>query len=96
MESSLFQTIALLFVGWLLGLVGPVVTEKIKVRREHAIGRKAILAELHDSAFKLLTAAYAVDLYRGSLDHEAVKYYEKLASTFEESNERLYGVSCGT
>ena len=89
MDSSLFQTIALLFVGWLLGLLGPIVTEAIKRRRENATGRKAILAELHDTAFKLLTAAYAVDLYRGSLTHESLNKFQRLTSEFEKTNERL-------
>lgn len=89
MESSLFQTFSLLFVGWLLGLIGPIVTDAIKRRRENATGRRAILAELHDTAFKVLTAAYAVDLYRGSLTHKSLKNYLELAAAFNKTSDLL-------
>ena len=68
MPDDLFEKIALLFVGWLLGLLGPIIVESIKRKREDTLGRVAILSELKDLATTLALAAYGVHLRQGTFD----------------------------
>ena len=68
MSDDLFEKIALLCVGWLLGLLGPVIVDSIKRKRENTLGRAAILSELRELATTLGLAAYGVHLRHGTFD----------------------------
>ncbi len=72
MDDSV-QKILLIAFGWLLGLLGPVVTDAVKRRRERKRVQATLLLELNELAFQLaLTvfcrAARAVKLDRALLE----------------------------
>jgi hypothetical protein len=71
MDDSV-QKILLIAFGWLLGLLGPVVTDAVKRRRERKRVQATLLLELNELAFQLaltvfIRAARAVKLDRALL-----------------------------
>jgi hypothetical protein len=80
MTESTVEKLALLALGWLLGLLGPIIVDGIKRRRENALGRAAILGELNELAGVLSTAAYGARMRLGTVDR---KFLEWLKATLE-------------
>ena len=72
--TDLLEKIALLFVGWLLGLLGPIVVDGIRQRRENTLGRAAILTELNELAAILSLAAYSVKIDLGTVDRAFLEW----------------------
>ena len=73
--------LAFLALGWLLGLLGPIVVDAIKRKRESALGRAAILSELTELGGILSTAAYRARMRLGMADRP---FLESLKSTLEQ------------
>jgi len=70
MTEDMLDKIVFLLLGWLLGLVGPIVVDGIRRKRENALGRAAILTELTELAVTLSTAAYGVRMSLGTVDRQ--------------------------
>ena len=54
------EKIALILLGWLLGLLGPAVIDAIRRGRENRQAAHAIHAELREVAYKLALACHYV------------------------------------
>lgn len=65
---NFLEPVALIFVGWLLGLLGPSIVDAIKERKDNELGRAAILTELEEFATTVAAAAYRVRMSQGTLD----------------------------
>ncbi|WP_367850018.1 hypothetical protein [Rhodoferax sp. WC2427] len=81
MSDATIEKLAFLALGWLLGLLGPVIVDSIKRRRENNLGRAAILNELTELAGILSTAAYGARMHLGTTDR---KFLEWLKITLEQ------------
>lgn len=81
MSETTIEKLAFLALGWLLGLLGPVIVDGIKRRRENNLGRAAILIELTELAGILATAAYGARMHLGTTDR---KFLEWLKITLEQ------------
>jgi hypothetical protein len=46
--SDFLDKLVILFIGWLLGLLGPAIVDGIRRKRENKLGRTAILSELRE------------------------------------------------
>ena len=75
--TDLPEKIALLFVGWLLGILGPIVVDVVRQRKENALGRGAILTELNELAAMLSLAAYTVRSDLGIVDRTFLEWIKK-------------------
>ena len=64
------EPVALIVVGWLLGLLGPSIVDAIKQRKDNKLGRAAIVTELEEFATTIAAAAYRVRMSQGTLDRE--------------------------
>ena len=74
------EKLAFLALGWLLGLLGPIIVDAIRRRRENALGRVAILNELRELASVLATAAFGARMRQGTADR---RFLEWLKSDLE-------------
>lgn len=63
----MFETIALLFLGWLLGLLAPIIVDAQRRKREDGLGRVAIKTELANLRVKLAFAAYTIEEHQGNM-----------------------------
>ena len=81
MSDTTIDKLAFLTLGWLLGLLGPVIVDAIRRRRENTLGRAAILSELTEVAGVLSTAAFAARMRLGTADRQ---FLEWVKSTLEQ------------
>jgi hypothetical protein len=81
MTDSAIEKLAFLALGWLLGLLGPVIVDAIKRKRENTLGRAAILSELIELAGVLSIATYGARMRLGTADRQ---FLEWLKSTLEQ------------
>jgi hypothetical protein len=81
MSDSTADKLAFLALGWLLGLLGPIIVDSIKRQRENTLGRAAILTELTELAGILATAAYGARMKLGTVDRA---FLEWLKVTLEQ------------
>ena len=81
MTDPTIEKLTFLALGWLLGLLGPVIADAIKRKRENILGRAAILTELTELAGILAVAAYGVHMRLGTADR---KFLEWLEDTLEQ------------
>jgi hypothetical protein len=68
MTDDATDKLLFLVLGWLFGLLGPVIVDAIKRQRENILGRKALLSELQEVGCILATAAYGVRISQGTAD----------------------------
>lgn len=61
-------------MGWLLGLLAPVITDAIRSRRENERGRQAVRGELRELGNTLALAAYAVRTDQGTADRKFLEW----------------------
>lgn len=74
--SESTEKISLLVLGWLLGLLGPVIVDAIRNRRDAERGREAILSELKQLALVLVFATYRARLAAGTLDRPFLEWLQ--------------------
>ena len=74
MTEDTAEKLLLLCLGWLLGLLGPVIVDAIKRRRENSLGQVAIHAELRDVSHKLALAAHFIYMRKGIADRQHLEW----------------------
>jgi hypothetical protein len=74
MSEDAIDKLAFLALGWLLGLLAPVIVDGIKRKREDSLGRAAILNELTELAGVLATAAYGARMHLGTVDRQFLEW----------------------
>jgi type II secretory pathway pseudopilin PulG len=74
LNDPTIERVGLLVLGWLLGLLGPVIVDSVKRRRENKLGRDAIRVELGQLRTRLATAVYNVENHLGTLTKEKTKW----------------------
>ncbi|RYE39365.1 MAG: hypothetical protein EOP24_44475 [Hyphomicrobiales bacterium] len=70
-----------LFLGWLLGMLSPVIVSAVTRRRDNALGRAAILTELNDLAATLAIAVYGVRSSLGTVDRPFLEWLRAFLET---------------
>jgi hypothetical protein len=91
--SDSTQKIALLILGWLLGLLSPVIVDAIKYRREAKRGRHAILAELDEVGTVLLFATYRTRQAAWNIDRPFLDWLRpKLVANPSPKAQRFLGM----
>ena len=70
MTDSTIEKLAFLILGWLLGLLAPVIADVIRRKRENALGRAAIRSEKIKLSGILSTAAYGARIRLGTAGRE--------------------------
>ena len=74
MSEDSIEKLAFVALGWLLGLLAPVIVDAIKRRRENNLGRIAITSELRELGCMLSTAAYGARMRLGTVDREFLEW----------------------
>lgn len=81
MTHETAEKLALLILGWLLGLLAPAIVDGIKKTRENKLGRAAIRVELTQLRERLILAAYMADEHLGTQTREKIQWaLERLES----------------
>lgn len=77
MDEEVLGKLLFLVLGWLLGLLGPVIVDAIKRRRENELGRAAIRSELRDVAHKLALAAHYIHMHNGTVNRQELEWLKR-------------------
>lgn len=70
------EKLLLLLLGWLLGLLAPVIADSIKRAKENRLGQAAIKAELRDASHKIALAAHLIYMRKGVIDRDHLSWME--------------------
>ena len=70
----MFDKLIILVIGWLLGLLAPVIVDAIKNSREVTNTYAAIKSELNEVACRMVLASYYAAQHLGKADHEFLKW----------------------
>ena len=84
----MFEKIALIFLGWLLGLLAPIIVNEIRRTREDTLGRLAIRTELSNLRVRLAFAAYTVEKHQGTMTRPKLEWILRQLEK-QQSDEQL-------
>jgi hypothetical protein len=68
------KEISLLFLGWLLGILSPVIQEKILQKRNTKKIKASIINELSDLEYRLMFLAFGLFSYMGKMNREILTW----------------------
>ena len=71
---EVWDEIVLVFVGWLLGLLGPAVVEAIRIRRAVRTTKAALSVELDELQLRLADNAFYIADHLGAFDHTLIRW----------------------
>ena len=86
MSTDTVEKLALLTLGWLLGMLGPVVTDAIKKRRENALVKIALDSELREISCMLALASYLVHDHFGTVDRTYLQWFLDVTANYDGPN----------
>ena len=72
----MLEKLIILAVGWLLGLLAPVIVEKVRAEREAGAVAAAIKNELNEVAYRMALAAYNTLMHLGAVDQDFLKWLQ--------------------
>jgi len=75
---SISQGIVFLILGWLFGLLSPVIVDEIRRRRQAAQIRSAILVELTEVRLKLASTAFMMAMRYGTWDRPMLEWIKSI------------------
>lgn len=87
--SDFLEKLVILFIGWLLGLLGPAIVDGIRRKRENKLGRTAILSELRDVGSVLAIATYAVRSKEGNVDRAHLEWLKSYLEGSEQTESNI-------
>ena len=72
--AAIWIPVVFIFLGWLLGMLGPIIVDSIKKRYRNVEVRKTVLAELSGARFRLVATTYALDSRYVGFDRALVEW----------------------
>lgn len=72
-----------LLVGWLMGLLSPLIVDAIRRRRERKEIKQAIITELQELQYRLASGVYLTTLKLGKGDREFFKWFLPILERYE-------------
>ncbi|MCR4334767.1 MAG: hypothetical protein NUV47_03530 [Patescibacteria group bacterium] len=80
------RDILILVLGWLFGLLSPIIVDAIRNRRESIIIKKALISELQEFRYRLMLNVYIIESKHGKLDHEFFEWAQTILSRYTSIN----------
>lgn len=78
----MIETIALIFVGWLLGLLGPIIIDAIRKRYQKEDIRTAIISELKEIQYRLACSVYLINRRFGTIDNQLLSWTSQILKSY--------------
>lgn len=72
--STVWNSILLVLLGWLLGLLGPVIVDAIRRRYRNKEIRTAVLSELFEARFRLAGVVYVLESRFGTYNRQLLEW----------------------
>ena len=81
-----WNAVLLVVLGWLLGVVGPVITDGIKTTYRNAKIRKAVVTELREARFRLASVVYILESRFGTRGRKLLEWALPLLENYKGAN----------
>src|SRR6266576_3827648 len=81
METNLVFLLISLILGWLLGILSPLIVDRVRRRYQIDDVKRGILTELKDARSRLTMSAYQLAVRLGKMDHNLLTWF---ASALQE------------
>lgn len=83
---SVWETVLLVFLGWLLGLLAPIIVDAIKTKYRNSEIRIAILAELNEARYRLGGTVYLIESRFGTFDRKLLEWIVPILENYKGPN----------
>lgn len=77
-SSDTWEKILFLFLGWLLGLLSPIIVDAIRRRREIKEVKNALLSELGDLQFRLANTVWLTSIRTGQYNRSFLAWFKPI------------------
>lgn len=84
MENT--EKIIFLFLGWLLGLLSPIIADAIRKRREAVEVSIALQTELHELRYRLACSAYFIEIRFGEVNRQFLEWLQPVFRNYKGIN----------
>lgn len=84
--DSIWNAVLLVFLGWLLGLLGPIVVDVIKKKHRNVEIRKAILSELHEARNRLAATLFLIETRFGTFNRQLLQWLLSVLESYRGPN----------
>lgn len=75
--------ISTLVLGWLLGLLGPLIVDRIRSQYSNTEIRKACVVELRDLRYRMISAVYMIEIRLGGLDRQLLEMTRDITKDYK-------------
>jgi hypothetical protein len=76
---SFTQSILYLIIGWVMGILSPIIADGIKARREAAQIKTSVAVEMRELLTKLAPSAISLAIKLGKLDRQLLLWHKSIA-----------------
>lgn len=76
------ESLMLLALGWLAGILSPAIIDAIRQRREATSGHAALKSELNEVTYRLALSAHNVSMHLGRTDREHLQWLQTAISCY--------------
>jgi hypothetical protein len=83
---TVLDVVLLVLLGWLLGLLGPLFIDKVRIQQRNAEIRRAVLAELIEVRNRLATTIYLIETRLGTFDRELLGWILPILVSYRGAN----------
>jgi hypothetical protein len=84
--DNTFETILILIVGWLLGLLSPAIIDAIRRRRENKEVSSALRTELEELRYRLACVVFRIEQYHGEPNKKALEWFHEIVKNYTGLN----------
>ena len=84
--NAIFITALLIFLGWLLGLLGPIIIDAIRKKKRNAEIRNAVLTELHEARNRLASTIFIIQSRFGEFDRQLLEWLLTVIESYRGAN----------
>ena len=78
----MIEAIALIFVGWLLGLFGTIIIDAIRKRYQKEDIRTAIISELKEIQYRLACSVYLLNRRFGTINKQLLSWTSQILKSY--------------
>jgi hypothetical protein len=81
--TDTLEKVLFLFLGWLVGLLSPIIVDAIRRRREIKEVKAALIVELLDLQYRLAMTAYVIEIRIGGYDRQFLEWFKAILERYQ-------------
>jgi hypothetical protein len=88
------RELLILLLGWLLGILSPIIVDKIKQQRTNEAIKNAIINEMNDLEYRLMLFSFSIFAHVGSVKQEFLRWAVSVMANYTGpyENKKMYEI----